>query len=171
MINVGKHCTWKYCGMLDILPCSCDYCEEVYCKAHVHPDEHDCQHYIADLSESPLCTLCNEYIKIPATIKTRHDYNDIVKEHKESQCKLHTFKQTAAQKAEIKASLLCNAEYCDNHKTTGQRLSTLICKGCKLQVCLRHRFPHDHKCSNLAIEEEKTTSFRKKEKKMNVKNF
>ena len=40
--HLGKHCSEKTCRLLDFLPMKCDACGQIFCKDHLHYDDHNC---------------------------------------------------------------------------------------------------------------------------------
>jgi len=51
--ELGQHCAWKECNMLDFLPVVCHLCQKTFCKLHSSPDSHACPKWSSAKLESP----------------------------------------------------------------------------------------------------------------------
>jgi predicted nucleic acid binding AN1-type Zn finger protein len=45
MNEIGRHCSFKACNMMDYLPIKCDLCRMFYCKEHCSLTNHNCPKY------------------------------------------------------------------------------------------------------------------------------
>lgn len=127
--HLGKHCSEKTCRLLDFLPMKCDACGQIFCKDHLHYDDHNCSSSYKKNIQVPVCPLCNQPIPV-----SRDQVPDIaVSAHIENNCQI--------RKKEKVFSNRCNKPKCKK-----KELVPLVCDTCKLNFCLTHRHSADHDC-------------------------
>merc|ERR1712170_327279 len=114
----------------------CDACGQIFCKDHLHYDDHNCSSSYKKNIQVPVCPLCNQPIPV-----SRDQVPDIaVSAHIENNCQI--------RKKEKVFSNRCNKPKCKK-----KELVPLICDTCKLNFCLTHRHPADHDCQGPKISE------------------
>lgn len=130
--HLGHNCSEPTCKKLDFLPIRCDACKEIFCCEHYQFKNHNCpKSYIKD-NQVPICPLCN----IPIPIKFGESPDVIVGAHIDNDC------QSDPAKSRRKVfTNRCNFKGCKK-----KEIIPVICNDCKLNFCLKHRFPDDHKC-------------------------
>jgi len=127
--HLGKHCSEKTCRLLDFLPMKCDACSQIFCKDHLHYDDHNCSSSYKKNIQVPVCPLCNQPIPV-----ARDQVPDIaVSAHIENNCQIRSKEKVFSNR-------------CNKTKCKKKELVPLICDTCKLNFCLTHRHPADHDC-------------------------
>ena len=141
--GVGAHCDERGCHQLDFLPFTCDKCRLTFCLDHRDPSHHSCTFDVTAQRVMPVCPVCSQYVFVAAddSVDAR------VNAHILSGCKEHLMKHVkSVVKARQSVALRCDyVDGCHNK----QGYATMQCKRCKLQYCLSHRFPEQHKCASL----------------------
>eukprot|EP01127_Copromyxa_protea_P010910 TRINITY_DN2708_c0_g1_i6.p1 TRINITY_DN2708_c0_g1~~TRINITY_DN2708_c0_g1_i6.p1 ORF type:complete len:294 (-),score=28.81 TRINITY_DN2708_c0_g1_i6:27-887(-) len=126
--DIGQHCSYNDCNMLDFLPFTCDRCKEVFCGEHRRYEDHKCA--ISYDKVVPSCPLCNQIIHC----KPGEDVNAKVNAHINQGCP----KEVTATTKKYPCSLnLCKSK----------ELQPIYCANCKKQYCMRHKLPSAHSCS------------------------
>jgi len=130
--DLGKHCSWSLCRQLDFLPFTCAYCHKAFCLDHRLPGEHECESHKKPLDlRVAICPLCEVSIKYTEN----EDIHRLMDTHFGSvDCK-----RKAKERRHKKKCLVarCNAP----------QHVLFPCKSCEKLVCVTHRFPSDHACS------------------------
>jgi len=131
--DLGQQCSVQACQMLDFLPMKCDACESIYCKDHFAYSSHSCEKsYLKDV-QVPVCPLCS----LPIPVK-RGQLPDIqVGQHIDNDCQ----DSRAQKKRSTVFTNRCTLKGCKQ-----KELIPVLCSDCKLNFCLKHRHPSDHKC-------------------------
>ncbi|KAH7421658.1 hypothetical protein KP509_13G069600 [Ceratopteris richardii] len=130
--NLGKHCSVSDCNQLDFLPFTCDVCHQVFCLDHRSYSKHQCPNAKDRDSTVLVCPLCAKSVRIVPSedpnitwdrhVQTDCDPNNYAKVHKKPRCPVRGCKETLTV------------------------TNKMVCKDCKQEVCLKHRFGPDHNC-------------------------
>eukprot|EP00834_Sanchytrium_tribonematis_P003478 NODE_134_length_16603_cov_0.784052.p15 type:complete len:148 gc:universal NODE_134_length_16603_cov_0.784052:13478-13035(-) len=123
VLTVGKRCIVGECLKIDFLPFSCYSCKNNYCDEHFK--SHDCPNQIKNTNRTIKCMVCGNPVAIPQG----EDPNIRVEQHIRNKC----------QKTDSINVKQC--QFCKQKKSV-----TTTCKDCRLELCLTHRHPMDHKC-------------------------
>ena len=142
----GAHCLERGCHKLDFLPFTCDKCHSTFCLDHRDPSHHTCTFDLTAQRVMPVCPVCQQHVFVPADAISGPDGR--VNAHILSGCKEYLMKDVLnVVKAKQSVTLRCDfVDGCSNR----QSYATMQCKKCRLQYCLSHRFPEQHKCAALA---------------------
>mmetsp|Transcript_2243 Transcript_2243/g.3043 ORF Transcript_2243/g.3043 Transcript_2243/m.3043 type:complete len:307 (+) Transcript_2243:31-951(+) len=152
--KVGNHCSENSCRQRDFLPLKCNHCFKFYCQNHFHYSAHTCSpHYLRSNSKgvdisSMECPLCLKSIKYDKNLigttdnSIENQISLIWQSHYETDC-LHQI-----PKQNVKAS--CGKLGCKNILGPS---NTFNCPKCRVVVCMSHRMPEDHNCSNTIREQ------------------
>jgi len=134
--ELGAHCDEADCNQLDFLPFECDGCGGFFCAAHRTYRGHGCANKAADQGRTVVvCPDCGDSIERAAPGQAERE---ILDEHARSgRCDPARKRKPA-----------CPVRRCREALTFSNRIR---CKGCGLEVCLRHRFPRDHACAAAAL--------------------
>ena len=141
--GLGAHCAERGCHQLDFLPFTCDKCHRTFCLAHRDPPHHSCTFNVTAQRVMPQCPVCQQHVFV-----TAEDSVDArVNAHILSGCKDHLMKDVqSVVRAKQAVTLRCDyVDGCNNKNG----YATMQCKKCRLQYCLSHRFPEQHKCAAL----------------------
>jgi len=141
-LKLGKHCGRKGCNQLDFLPFECAYCKGIFCLDHRAEKNHDCSTDISSKNIMPECPICGKKVKVTAS----QSPDNVVNAHIASGCQADLFDEAEAERREkVKQKKACSLPGCKNP----QDYDTVICVRCKMQYCLSHRLPIDHKCDQV----------------------
>eukprot|EP00474_Spongospora_subterranea_P011633 CRZ12091.1 hypothetical protein [Spongospora subterranea] len=147
-VNVGAHCADQVCRQQDFIPFQCDGCHKWFCLHHRTYKSHHCPNALQKSLHIVLCPLCDQ------TFRVYHEQQPdaIVNEHiRMNGCQTHRRKVAIKRKNDR-----CRAKGCQASALTFK------CQLCQKAVCVNHRFPEDHSCSNsraTASTSAPTTSF------------
>ncbi|RLM86188.1 zinc finger AN1 domain-containing stress-associated protein 17-like [Panicum miliaceum] len=132
--ELGAHCDEADCNQLDFLPFECDGSGGFFCAAHRTYREHGCAKAADEGRTVVVCPDCGDSIERTAPGQAERE---ILDEHARSdRCDPARKRKPACPVRRSKEAL-----------TFSNRIR---CKGCGLEVCLRHRFPRDHACAATA---------------------
>ena len=136
-MEIGTHCNFKECNMLDFLPIRCDACSGVFCENHMQYEKHKCDGAHRKNVQVPVCPLCN--VPVPISFGESPDLK--VGKHIDNDCR--------SDPALEKRSKLnrCVAKNCKKRD-----LTSIKCPNCQMTVCIKHRLAEDHDCRSLARE-------------------
>ncbi|WMV17504.1 hypothetical protein MTR67_010889 [Solanum verrucosum] len=152
--DLGKHCQLSDCHQLDFLPFTCHACQksltyttelggkenvvliqtsvQVFCVEHRSCKSHECPKSDFNSRMVLVCEICS--MSIETTGCQVEDHKAILRKHEESgDCDPKKKKKPT-----------CPVKRCKGILTFS---NTSTCKTCRIQVCLRHRFPADHACN------------------------
>ncbi|OMO68850.1 Zinc finger, AN1-type [Corchorus capsularis] len=129
--DLGKHCQNSDCHQLDFLPFKCDGCNKVFCLEHRSYKSHECPKSDHKSRKVIVCEICSTSIEI--TGKEEEEKKVLERHEKSGDCDPRKKKKPT-----------CPVRRC---KETLTFSNTSVCKTCQLKVCLKHRFPADHACS------------------------
>ncbi|KHG15615.1 Zinc finger AN1 domain-containing stress-associated 12 -like protein [Gossypium arboreum] len=128
--DLGKHCQLSGCHQLDFLPFKCQACHKVFCVEHRSCKSHECPEPEHNSRKVIICEICSTSIEI--TGKEDQEKMILDKHEKSGNCDPRKKKKPT-----------CPVKRCKETLTFSNRT---ICKTCRLEVCLKHRFPADHAC-------------------------
>lgn len=126
--DTGKQCSINTCRKLDFLPFKCQRCAETFCKDHSTFDNHNCKNKPID-KHVPVCPICQEIIPL----KVGKTSDELVDAHIQNGCV-----KPFVDKAYVN---VCGYNQC---KT--KTLVPMICHGCNINHCIKHRLEVDHQC-------------------------
>ncbi|KAH7731353.1 zinc finger protein [Aphelenchoides avenae] len=127
--DLGKHCSYSRCNLLDFLPMRCDACKEVYCSGHIMYDTHECHSSYKKNVQVPVCPLCNR--PVPTAKGELPDVK--VGEHIDN--RLPIGPSDGEEKSRLQEPMLAKA------------LVPILCRDCKRNFCIKHRHADDHQCN------------------------
>lgn len=114
----------------------CDACSGIFCNDHIQYLTHQCPNSYQRDVQVPVCPLCNQ----PVPTK-RGEAPDIrVGEHIDRDCQ----SDPATAKRKVYTSK-CSQKGCKQ-----KEMIKIACSQCRLNFCLKHRFPQDHHCQGLS---------------------
>ncbi|KAJ2708062.1 zinc finger, AN1-type domain [Coemansia sp. IMI 203386] len=130
--DIGDHCEFKDCHLLDFLPVRCKLCGLTFCSDHWEVDKHSCsnKHKLVDRIV-PTCPICEQ----PVPLRPKDSADQAVSRHIESGGCL------AKAKSKVPLKPKCAYKGC-----TDKSMVRTTCKICTLPYCLKHRFESDHEC-------------------------
>lgn len=132
--HVGVHCQFESCNQKDFLPFRCDLCNKMLCLQHRSVLAHSCNAQDSRDVTSNDCPLCGKSFKFLRS----EDPNVAWQTHFTSECS-----QSGGGSVETKMKC-CNTS-CRNILGPS---NTYQCKICHRKVCLSHRNPEDHPCTD-----------------------
>lgn len=137
-MSVGRHCHHNGCNQLDFLPFKCGLCSGIFCLEHRTCSGHECPKGNSYDVSTVICPVCAKAIKLVGD----QDPNAAFEAHvSSSACDPSNY-------ARVKQRPRCPAPNCREKLTS---TNTYKCKDCCIDVCLKHRFPADHKCSGKQV--------------------
>ncbi|XP_059294074.1 zinc finger AN1 domain-containing stress-associated protein 12 [Lycium ferocissimum] len=129
--DLGRHCQLSDCHQLDFLPFTCHACQKVFCVEHRSCKSHECPKSDYNSRKVLVCEICS--VSIETTGFQGEDDKAILQKHEKSgDCDPKKKKKPT-----------CPVKRCKEVLTFS---NTSTCKTCRIQVCLKHRFPADHAC-------------------------
>ncbi|KAI8876133.1 hypothetical protein K501DRAFT_327175 [Backusella circina FSU 941] len=138
--QIGKNCQLENCNALDFLPVKCPFCQSSFCGQHRLPLAHQCNQYKGhDLLQ---CDDCEQLIKPQEGLSSE----EILKKHKESGCKIHLYL------ARPESKLKCAVDKCND---VDPRVGLVVCNGCGLGYCLKHRHSSTHNCTSMDADQKR----------------
>uniref|UniRef100_A0A914DUN1 AN1-type domain-containing protein n=1 Tax=Acrobeloides nanus TaxID=290746 RepID=A0A914DUN1_9BILA len=109
--NLGKHCEYNHCNMLDFLPMKCDACTKIMCSKHIMYDSHECTSAFRKNVQVPVCPLCNK----PVPTKKGESPDTTVGAHIDRDCQSDPRKRIYSNRCSLKSCkqkelvpVLCN---------------------------------------------------------------
>lgn len=147
LMAIGQHCYAADCHQLDFLPFQCSHCKGTFCMEHRTCAAHACAKAAATEVSAVICPICAKAIKLVGGEDADAAFD---KHSREGQCDPSNY-------ARVKQKKKCPVPNCKEKLTS---TNTYTCKGCKVEVCMKHRFPADHKCQGKKgeLNQEKETS-------------
>ena len=136
-LDIGRHCSVQECQQNDFLPFICDCCENVFCLDHRSYPAHECPRAGAKDHRIIHCPLCRSTIQLRDT----EDPNITWERHASSNCNPSLYESRRKKKKKRCAVVGCKEVLGTSNKVQ--------CGACRIETCLRHRFPSDHKCSSI----------------------
>jgi predicted nucleic acid binding AN1-type Zn finger protein len=136
LMGLGEHCSVAHCQQLDFLPFKCDGCKQTFCLDHRTYAAHKCPNAGKGDVEVIVCPVCASGIHL----RGGEDPNAAFERHTRSGCDPSNY-------ARVHKKPRCPAQGCREKLTS---INTYACKACNQRVCLKHRFPEDHKCPGKA---------------------
>ncbi|XP_073060340.1 zinc finger AN1 domain-containing stress-associated protein 12 [Primulina eburnea] len=130
--DLGSHCELPDCHQLDFLPFSCNACHKIFCLEHRSYGSHRCPNSDSGSRKVLVCEVCSHAIET-----TGHGEEEEKKILEKHDCDPKKKKKPA-----------CPVRRCKEVLTFS---NTSSCKICRINVCLRHRFPMDHNCGKLRL--------------------
>ncbi|KAK9802706.1 hypothetical protein WJX73_009396 [Symbiochloris irregularis] len=138
LLSLGTHCSLPECQQNDFLPFTCGACGQVYCLEHRTCAGHKCTKAAnADFSVI-VCPLCAKAVRLVG----QEDPNAAFERHSAKDCDPDNYARVHKKKR-------CPVEHCKEKLVS---TNTFQCKSCHSEICLKHRFPADHKCKERAAE-------------------
>ncbi|EGC29532.1 hypothetical protein DICPUDRAFT_158864 [Dictyostelium purpureum] len=133
--HVGVHCSVSDCRLLDFLPYKCE-CGKQYCHDHRDPEAHDCIKKNEKINKivHP-CPICNCLVKVDSVASI----DQVISRHIDSG-------ECGKTKPNVPKSYACTFKSC---KST--EFVKVLCDKCKVNYCLKHRFPSSHMCPGKPI--------------------
>ncbi|XP_016512901.1 zinc finger AN1 domain-containing stress-associated protein 12 [Nicotiana tabacum] len=129
--DLGSHCQHSDCRQLDFLPFTCDACQKIFCVEHRSCKSHECPKSDINSRKVLVCEICS--MSIETTGCQGEDDKVLLQKHEKSgDCDPKKKKKPT-----------CPVKRCKEILTFS---NTSTCKSCRIQVCLKHRFPADHAC-------------------------
>lgn len=121
--DLGENCA--KCNQRDYLAFKCDLCKKPYCLEHRMYESHQCPDYQLQQRRKLECPLCQQKI----LVIEGQDPNLVIERHIQRGC----------PKEETIKKIKCDVKSCEE-------FMVVICKDCKRNLCLTHRYDVDHKC-------------------------
>lgn len=140
--HLGVHCSHPSCNQLDFLPVTCRHCSKQYCHLHSPISSHSCTITPEELDAKTLtCPLCHQIIPLDRT-------NEISTEQVNSRVERHISLGCPDETVRLKKkySNRCFVKGCKV-----KSLTPVLCQSCLRNYCLKHRFPGDHGCGSISI--------------------
>lgn len=131
--ELGTNCAFAGCGQLDFLPFTCKGCGETFCLEH--RSCHGCQAGASSDATCIVCPICACSVKYVEG----EDINVTYERHMQTTC-------DPTKYAKIAKKPRCPVPGCKEKLTS---VNSFKCKDCRVEVCLKHRFPKDHQCGSL----------------------
>lgn len=135
--DLGRHCSYSECHLLDFLPVRCDACGKDFCASHFSYDSHNCESSYRKDIQVPVCPLCGK----PVPVNRGELPDRLVGLHIDTDCKSDPAK---AKRGKIYTNR-CSHSGCKNRE-----LVSIRCIDCGRNFCLKHRFASDHNCDGKA---------------------
>lgn len=143
--DLGRHCSFHDCNLLDFLPFTCDECHQVFCIDHRSYSKHQCPNAKANDVTVLVCPICAKGVRLIPNedpnltwdyhVKTNCDPSNYAKVHKKPKCPVRGCREYLAPS------------------------NKMVCRDCKQEVCLKHRFGPDHNCPGQLKMNSKDPSF------------
>lgn len=130
--NLGEHCSASDCNQLDFLPFTCDLCRQVFCLDHRSYSKHNCANATDKDVTVLVCPLCAKAVRLVPN----EDPNVTWDQHVRTNCDPSNY-------AKVHKKPRCPVRGCREVLTFSNKM---VCKDCKQEVCLKHRFGPDHNC-------------------------
>lgn len=134
--DLGKHCSVQDCNQLDFLPFTCDVCRQVFCLEHRSYSKHHCPNATEKDVTVLVCPLCAKAVRLVPN----EDPNLTWDQHVRTSCDPSNY-------AKVQKKPRCPVRGCRENLTFSNKM---VCKDCKQEVCLKHRFGPDHNCKGPA---------------------
>ena len=151
--DVGAHCEFESCRMLDFLPVHCGHCKGAFCREHGLPHQHSCPEAVVENKTIPQCPLCGEYIEFLGG-----DLEALIDAHVSSGCTSNILvipeidPETGKKKKKKKYNTDCGIRKC---KHVADFVSE--CSYCGEGYCLTHlRGKHD--CPGIKAQRDRVRS-------------
>lgn len=128
--ELGKHCGFKECNLLDFLPVKCGWCRGHFCKDHWAFEAHHCPDAQQQNrgSQVPVCPLCDGPVPTP---KGR-SADEFVSAHIDRDCKADE---------DLKRRQRVFTKRCSVPKCRQKLVVKVDCSSCRRTFCLTHRHP------------------------------
>ncbi|KAI8987507.1 hypothetical protein BDF20DRAFT_270494 [Mycotypha africana] len=157
--QIGKHCQFDSCQVLDFLPVACPFCEQIFCGNHRLPINHRCSQWKCVDKQLIQCDVCSQLVttdnssnrngsEIASSDIRQLSSEEALKKHKLSGCRLLLYKTTMNNKN----SRSCAVDKCQD---IDPHVGPVQCDGCDRNFCLRHRHPASHACPSLKNREDR----------------
>ncbi|MCO5576391.1 hypothetical protein L7F22_030201 [Adiantum nelumboides] len=130
--DLGRHCFVSECNQLDFLPFTCDVCHQVFCLEHRSYSKHQCANATDKDVTVLVCPLCAKAVRLVPN----EDPNLTWDQHVRTNCDPNNY-------AKVQKKPRCPVRGCKEFLITTNKM---VCKDCKQEVCLKHRFGPDHNC-------------------------
>lgn len=143
--DLGRHCSFPDCNILDFLPFTCDACHQVFCLEHRSYTKHHCEHPSENGVTVLVCPICAKAVRLVPN----EDPNLTWDQHVRTNCDPSNY-------AKVQRKPRCPVRGCKESLTFSNKM---VCKDCKQEVCLKHRFGPDHDCKGQVKVGKKGTSF------------
>jgi len=128
--ELGDHCEYLGCLLLDFLPFQCSGCKKTFCLEHRSFSGHKCDH--TSTIQVPECPLCQQLIPL----KKGEDPNTKVDEHISKGCPKEDSEKM-------------KTNFCSHKKCKNAELIPILCPNCRKNYCLKHRHAADHECEQM----------------------
>ncbi|GAX80579.1 hypothetical protein CEUSTIGMA_g8016.t1 [Chlamydomonas eustigma] len=135
LMALGDHCTVTHCGQVDFLPFRCDCCLKTFCLEHRSYSAHACKESGSRQTEVIVCPICARGVKLVPG----QDPNLVFDVHTRENC-------DPSHYAKVHKKARCPVPRCSEKLTL---INAYRCKTCSVRVCLKHRHPDDHSCSEI----------------------
>ncbi|KAL4607984.1 hypothetical protein ACB092_09G215300 [Castanea dentata] len=130
--DLGKHCSFDDCKLIDFLPFTCDRCRQVFCLEHRSYIKHSCPNADRQDVTVVICPLCAKGVRLIPD----EDPNITWETHVNTECDPSNYEKVTKKKK-------CPVPGCKDILTFS---NTIKCRDCLVDHCLKHRFGPDHKC-------------------------
>lgn len=130
--NLGKHCSVDDCKLIDFLPFTCDCCNKVFCLEHRSYTTHQCPKANKNNRTVVICPLCAKGVHLIHD----QDPNITWESHVNTDCDPSNYEKVTKKKK-------CPVRGC---RTTLTFSTTIKCRDCTIEHCLKHRLGPDHGC-------------------------
>jgi len=135
--NLGKHCAVSSCHQHDFLPFTCNCCNKAFCLAHRDVSSHQCPNTLKGDARTIVCPLCSKSLHYDSGSTSAEE---LWNRHAATDCRQGNHPQAYQQK---KAGKVCASKGCHEKLTL---TNTCVCKTCRKELCLKHRFEDEHEC-------------------------
>ena len=134
-LDVGERCA--DCGRLDFLPVNC--CQRWFCPKCIGAHRlNSCSSSAANDRSVIVCPMC----AMGVSFKAGQDPNAVIDaHHRQGLCDPANYERVHSRKR-------CSAAGCREKLTS---VNAYICKDCRQQTCIRHRFPESHVCVDRSL--------------------
>ncbi|GAV57299.1 zf-AN1 domain-containing protein/zf-C2H2_6 domain-containing protein [Cephalotus follicularis] len=130
--DLGKHCTVDECKLIDFLPFTCDRCTQVFCLEHRSYTKHNCPKADRNDVTVVICPLCAKGVRL----NPDEDPNITWETHVNTDCDPSDYDRVTKKKK-------CPVPGCREVLAFS---TTIKCRDCTIDHCLKHRFGPDHNC-------------------------
>jgi len=138
--HIGKHCAVSSCHQHDFLPFTCHCCNKTFCLEHRDFTSHACSNNLKGDARTIICPICSKSLHYDSGITT---VEELWNKHAATDCRQGNYQQAQLNKKPVK---LCGSSGCGEKLTM---TNTCVCKICRKELCLKHRFDYQHDCLQL----------------------
>eukprot|EP00249_Psilotum_nudum_P013416 c24319_g1_i1 orf=272-1222(-) len=143
--DLGQHCSVQDCKLVDFLPFKCDCCLQVFCLEHRSYIKHQCSNANINDVSVLVCPLCAKTFRLIPD----ENPNNTWEEHVRTDCNPQNYEKVSKKPR-------CPVPGCREQLTFSNKV---VCRDCKQEVCLKHRFGQDHQCKAQAKAQNRDARF------------